>query len=221
MSNKALLKGSVWLLVSVGGVVGSVGIIKLRDNILCSRLADNERSAIQALRSIAAAEVRLRAQDLDVDGLVEYWVGDVASLYSLEGSNGPLRLISCEIAAADVCPLRRSGKVVPYKGYLFKALQKVVDERGVEENLRSERMWNEKAFGFQAYPETFGVTGFYSFFVNQSGAVIKCNTGGVPLMAKVWPHECRLGLGGNSCSDPCAHRSRQESLMKEVENSSR
>lgn len=129
-------------------------------------------SAYSTLKLFDQAEARYRSGDLDRNGVPDFWTGDVAGLYQYG-------LISREIAEADAAPLRPLvPKPVPYKGYLFMAMEGD-DNDSPPVNYRQEtdktsgKVHNLYSFGFCAFTadgmESSSGDHFKVGFINENG----------------------------------------------------
>ncbi len=149
-------------------------------------LARNERSARAALKMLVSAEADFRGKDRDGNGIQDYWTADVAGLLAAPG--GPL--LDPTIAAADTRPQVPAGAPLPRHGYYFRALLR--DEAGRPYRLdpAGTGLRNPSKFGFCAYPARHGVTGRYTFLVNEGNTMFREDKGGQPVDA--WPSEEQL-----------------------------
>src|SRR6185503_2761154 len=92
------------IVIAIIAIIAAIAI----PNLIESRKASNEASAIQTLRAIVTAESIFRDRDVDKDGKADYADG----LAELRG------LVPGSVTAAD--PNLPGGK--PYSGYWFGAL---------------------------------------------------------------------------------------------------
>jgi hypothetical protein len=149
--------------------------------------ARNERNAGSTLTILSSAEADYRANDRDGNGVLDFWTGDVASLYRLG-------LIPRELAEADARP--RSPLVptpVPFRGYLFMALD--FDESVTppepyrqDTDLKSGKVHHTEKFGFVAYPAEPGVTGEFIYIVNENNTAFRTPVG-TTAMPGNWPSD--------------------------------
>jgi len=153
-----------------------------------SSMAENERFASAALKTLASASADFRGNDRDGNKIHDFWTGDVASLYYLTtvGGGDSIRLI--ERAVADADPSRPGA--TPYHGYWFVAMEK--DETGAPygqdtkgEKTAGQMNRNHSKFGFCAYPAEYGYTGGSCFYINEGNTVFKFDTQGKPVLK--WP----------------------------------
>ena len=144
-------------------VLAAAGILAFMEVRGRERIRRNEREAFLAMKTLANAERIFRLDDLDDNGLVDYWTGDVAGLRVPQHLGG---LFSAELAGADAG--RPNAR--PYHGYLLLAL--AGDD--------------PKRFAFCAYPAEYGRSGRTTFIVNQARTVHACDTGGRPIFR--WPN---------------------------------
>ena len=88
--------------------------------------AGNQRSASATLRTFATAQADFLQNDLDGDGVKQYWRWDVAGLYQLrpKGSEDAIKLIERSAAIADDSPIAAlEDPAAPKAGYWFRALR--------------------------------------------------------------------------------------------------
>ena len=160
------------------------------------RMASNERAACEALKQIATAEGDFRSNDRDGNRINDFWVGDVAGLYTLTSRlfpGTPIRLIPLDLARADARPLDRTlGGPAARSGYFFVVLQFHHDEAddgmtlyGQDTDGTGPKVRNISAFGLCAYPAEYGVTGRHTFIVNEGNTIFKLDMGGKPM--RRWP----------------------------------
>jgi hypothetical protein len=132
-------------------LLGGLAIGYFVPKALRERRWANERATRGAMRVLSVAEYGYRGQDLDGNGIKDFWTADVAGLFKYG-------MISREIAEADAAPLvPLVPQPIPYHGYYFKAL--VADDsvsppivyRQVTDK-KSGAVHNPDRFGFVAYP---------------------------------------------------------------------
>jgi hypothetical protein len=175
-------------LAAAGGVCGWIYLRR-------TSLADHERSAVDGLHTLAAAEADFRANDRDGNRIQDFWTGDVGGLYYLGTPVGPgrtesMRLIPAVLARADA---GRKG-AVPYRGYLFVAMD--TDEEGepyrkvTDERTGGKPERNTSKFAFCAYPAEYGFTGRATYVINEGNTIFKIDSGGKPVLK--WPTDPEL-----------------------------
>lgn len=168
----------------VGVTAGLVALAVLGILFLQSEdRGSNERNASTTLKMLASAEADFRANDRDNNGVNDFWTGDVSGLYSLDVGAGPLKLIPREVAEADAAPLKPLVPApVPFKGYLFRALEADLGATDPKDQLYKQdtggkppmgRVHHTGKFGFIAFPARFGTTGKYSFINNENNTVFR------------------------------------------------
>jgi hypothetical protein len=81
----------------------------------------------EALRDLAAIECAVVEQDLDGDGIPNYWRSDITSLRQFAPRmNGFPRIVPEEVVKADVTALASSvtgSKATPFHGYFFRQIR--------------------------------------------------------------------------------------------------
>lgn len=193
---------SAWLWVGLGSipVVLILGIAALLwwgmwwgPKVALERMEHNERAASDTLGLIAGAQAKFRANDRDGNLVPDYWTGDVAGLNSLSTGAGPIQLIERSVAEADANPLQPLVPApIPKDGYYFQAMEhddsgdKRVSYRQNTDG-SGKRIHNTSAFGVCAYPANYGVTGRFTFIVNERNVILKGDTYGVPVL--IWPRD--------------------------------
>jgi hypothetical protein len=161
-------------LLAVLAIAGLLGIGAGWNRLRESRIADNEAKAVEALHSLAAAEVDFQERD------GKFWTRDVAGL----------PLLPAELAGAD--PSRPGAK--PWHGYWFVAMDQSEDGQNYRQGSGMDR--HPSKFGFCAYPAKHGATGHSTFRVDEGNAVVKEDLKGQPRLCWVneWPPDEILKL---------------------------
>lgn len=137
----------------------------------------NERWAADALNRIARAEFVWRQRDMDADGVLNFYVGDLAFLEAQAGERAkpPFHLPE-GLLKADWG--RLGADAVPFHGYYFAAMSRNGDNVPYVNGQRFE-------FGFEAWPAVYRDSGLRTFIVNQEGHVYaKDHAGGMQI---TWP----------------------------------
>jgi hypothetical protein len=172
-------------LLLLGILGGAVGAPRWIDH----RRAESDRSAGQALWKLTHAESEFRSQDLDHNGIQDFWTGDVAGFYAYG-------LIPRELAEADTAPLHPLvPQPIPYHGYYFKALKQDDSETPPVEyrqdtDQKSGKVHNLDRFGFVAFPAGGLATGKRIKVVNENNTVFKTpSTNPVPT---AWPTDNQM-----------------------------
>jgi hypothetical protein len=148
----------------------TIGFLVVYPEWRSKRIARNERIAGTAIKSLTSAEADYRANDRDGNGVNDFWTGDVAGLYRLG-------LIERGVAEADLRPIHPLvPQPIPFHGYYFLAMKRDESESPPEDlqidtDKNSGKVHHLTKFGFCAFPEKFGVTGKWSFIVNQNNTV--------------------------------------------------
>jgi len=153
-------------------VVAIIGILAMLviPNMLESRSASNETSAIATLRVYAAAQVIFRTNDRDDDGIAEY-AADFRDLYYLEDASGdPVKLVVQNFADANAPEAALSG-------YYF-------------ENLTSSPTGaydHQYDFGLAALPAKYNRTGINTMVVDCLGVVYQKDRGTGETLGGLYP----------------------------------
>jgi hypothetical protein len=150
------------------------------------RRAAQEREGVLGLATIANAEADFRANDRDRNGILDFWTGDVAGLYTYG-------LIPREIAEADAAPLvPLVPQPIPYQGHYYRALiaddsqSPPIDYRQVTDP-KSGAVHNPQRFGFVVYPAKGLVPPKYVWIVNENNTCFHSTVAGPP--PSRWPSD--------------------------------
>jgi hypothetical protein len=161
-------------------IVGSVVVLGLAvlfvPYLAKSKRAGNERHTSNFIKTIASAEADFRGNDRDLNGIQDFWTGNVSGLVDLvpPGAAEPVRLMDPSIAAADTA---RPG-ASPCHGYWFYAMDQ--DEEGRDYRQGSEKNRHPSKFGFGAFPAGSG-SGRSRFYINEGNTVFKEESEAPPL----------------------------------------
>lgn len=131
----------------------------------CSAIAP-----VWACVDYAEAQEIYRRSDWDSDGVLEYTpsVTGANSLFEKNAGSGDLTLVDAGFAAAVGDP----GTAVAKAGYVFKVLTRQgPNAPGGDQSYFDERGNLTGGFALMAIPANYGVTGRFSYLVNQSGIV--------------------------------------------------
>jgi len=127
-------------------------------NLLRSKMAANEASAVGSIRTINTAEVTYSSS---------WGTGFAAALTNLGGAANP-----CVAAAANACLIDSVLGAGTKSGYLFTAVGTLPDPNNVL-----------NGFEVTATPSVFGTTGQRAFCSDQTGVIRFNVTGAVPAAA--------------------------------------
>jgi len=159
---------------------------------LSGRISANETSAIGTLKQLASNEAIWQQQDPDRNGTRDFWTYDVSCLYRIYRPDGENKtaFIPLDNARADAKPAPYGQKdffgnlpqieiwdiITPQlkSGYFFRAM--LTDENGIVYNQNSVGSnkilaTNAKKFAFVAYPDKYGLSGYNTFIVNETGII--------------------------------------------------
>lgn len=165
-----------------------------------SRVRRNHRNVAACLRSIVTAQENFKSNDLDRNSVNDYWTGDIAGLYCLQVNtteNAVAALNDIGVASADAAAGGKGFSTAdttynkalllkhwPKHGYLFQAMQN--DPRGAayagDTDNSGFAVHNFGTFGAVAYPAEYGVSGRYTFIINEGASVFRRDTGGKPVL---------------------------------------
>lgn len=203
----------VWPVIGVVAAAG-IGVAiylsqrKPKDDakgLLMSKLESNERNAATSLKAVVTAEENLKGNDIDRNGIGDYWTADLsglywivmtatekptaclsdlgmvyADLYTFFDAGGTFRGIDMD---ADGVPdteymLPAGMPRAPKAGYWYQAL--ICDERGnayAQDTDGTGNSHNYGQYGFCAIPAAYGETGRYCYIVNNIATVFRRDFG--------------------------------------------
>lgn len=176
----------VWTAFAALFAIATAGSISL---YFWAKKRTREKTIVHRLQDLFREEHEFRTYDFDQNKVSDFWTGDVAGLcylhrYGIAGAPVDIRAI----AEADVHPLKPIvPKPVPYKGYLFAALEEDDTLAGTPERFYKVdtggsppmgKVHHLSRFGFCAFPAEYGVTGKFSYLINQNGVVHRWDAGG-------------------------------------------
>ncbi len=162
-----------------------------------AKAATNEAAVTAALKTICTAQADFRSNDRDNNGVNDFWVGDLRSLYWLNASkdgstpckaptaDAAIKLVSDELANADIGRLTL-GDVVeakfpasPFSGYFFRAVAKNQEGKPYTSSDKPmEANRNATRYAFCAIPAPYGKSGTWTYLVNEDCTIWRKDTGG-------------------------------------------
>lgn len=160
---------------------------------------DNDSHAYRGRFILLRAEREFFANDVDGNGIRDYWTGDIAGLYRFG-------LIDRDLAAADVCPLVAIvPKPVPWHGYYVRMLERDENETPPEPYAQvtdpaSGKVHHRSKVAVCLYPAEPGVSGSFIYITNENGPYRRHpwpGPGGV--VPKNWPKDADLRYWTNDC----------------------
>ncbi len=148
-------------------------------------LRSNESAARRALKEIAVAQDLFRLEDADRNDKADCWVLDVAGLHRIVDRHGqPIALLAIDIAQADLAPgppatLQYSpvGPPRARSGYRFARIESCI-EGGEAKKYDDGSGRNPGRYGFCAVPEEPGVSGDWTFILDERQVIWRRDTGG-------------------------------------------
>ena len=202
MPNRFKRKQFLFAVAGFAGAAAVVGATYFLTESPSRLRADNESAAMKALHSLTRAEAEFRAQDLDHNGVKDFWTGDVAGLFrwvgSEHGDRKGLPLIERALAEADAAPIDRlAPRPVPYHGYYFVAFRDAGPE--TDQDLRSYqqdtggtppmgKVHHLSKFAYCAYPAEYGVTGNCTYVIDENSTIFRSFHPDTKVEAtKIWP----------------------------------
>ncbi|MCZ7646079.1 MAG: DUF2950 family protein [Planctomycetota bacterium] len=177
------------LMVAVG-IIAIIAAIAI-PNMLRSRMAANEASAIAALKALAEAQEIFRRSDYDADGILEYAlnlkcdpnVPEYTSLFESAPGAADLALVDASLARAE--RIVGSGELVadsaPKAGYYFRVQHFNANGSNwvvVKQGSPPGGTWDlVSGYGFYAAPASYDGTGRNHFQIDHSGVVYQSDAG--------------------------------------------
>jgi prepilin-type N-terminal cleavage/methylation domain-containing protein len=154
--------------------------------LIRSKMSANHSNAGAALKSLVTQEAIWRSQDIDRNGVSDYWVADVRAFYGAKNAAGTfIKLIDLAFANADQARAAAYGYTgenatsAPKQGFKFQAIasfltaaNSAVPGTGANgsPNLAAVKL-DTAAYGFTATPGTYNTDGVLQFIVNQDGVI--------------------------------------------------
>ena len=159
---------------------------------------DNENSAIASLKDLCSTEAVWRQQDVDGNGIKDYWTYDVSCFNRMYRADGTTKINFIDISFARADASRAEDDVfgfpaiepwstgptqllsAPKSGYWFQVME--LDESGgpYNQNEIGENKipaTNNTKFAFVAYPDVYGSTGINIFIMNEAGTIYQTDPG--------------------------------------------
>ena len=155
------------------------------EDLLSRRISKAELSALNAVIAYVAAQREYHSRDWNGDGQREYAERFASQPGKRDGLfwekapgqfEGPLAELA-EIAQLEGYHQKKEGELAVYRGYVYKILksQGTTAPRGSSDYLVEGRM--TKGFALVAFPARYGVSGVFTFLVNQEGIVFQKDLG--------------------------------------------
>ncbi|MBI4712846.1 MAG: DUF2950 family protein [Planctomycetes bacterium] len=181
------------------------------------RIDTRAAAALTSLRVLEAQEAIWKQQDIDGNGINDYWTYDISCFNRMYRADGQTKVGFIDIAFAradtnpatdmaflgnpaiepwigDTIDASDAATLTSKSGYLFRAM--LTDENGVPYNqnpvgAQGVKVCNSTKFAFVAYPEAYGTSGVNTFIVNESGTVYctDCGSGDGAKIVLQWPGE--------------------------------
>ncbi|MEW6026332.1 MAG: DUF2950 family protein [Planctomycetota bacterium] len=186
------------IVIAIIAIIAAIAI----PNLLSGRMSANESSAVASLRLFTNAESTWFQQDVDANGVKDYWTLDISCLHRMYRADNTTKVafIAIDLARADVglystasnpfgappaIELWTSVATATKSGYWFQALTEdnatgtAVDYQDTTSNVGTSDIdaTHRAIFGFMAAPDVYATSGVNSFIVNQEGTVYANDTG--------------------------------------------
>ena len=188
MEKKGFTLIELMIVIAIIAIIAAIAI----PGLLNSMRGANERNASGTLKSVATAQVDYRSNDRNGDTINNFWVADLAGLYSLAPDAAtPLKLIEEPVARADADAVgayvqSAAGEntnlvaftpaVTAKAGYWYETLDTYVDSQGnAGQNYDDGSQHNNSKFGIVAYPDDYGSSGNNVFIISEANTVYKAD----------------------------------------------
>lgn len=172
------------IVIAIIGIIAAIAI----PNILGLTLSGNEKSAIASLQSLGAGAESFSADDVDGNGVRDFWTGNIEGLYIIIGPQGTAltehcKRISEKLAIADGFHtntnypglLVAAGAVpnikTPHNGYWYRQIYQRERASGAVVEITSPT--DSFHFAFISYPALYGVSGKSVFLKTREDTVYR------------------------------------------------
>jgi hypothetical protein len=147
-------------------------------------------------RAIVDAETVFHDQDIDGNGIHDWWVGDVSCLHRLRREGKPIGLVGNDLVQADESPLddakglriasiERENVTYPYHVAVIPLTSDGTSyARGDSEE---SAFRSGQGFAFCAFPSKYRTYGVDTLIVDQTGVVWRKDIGGARV--RQWPRD--------------------------------
>lgn len=181
------------IVIAIIAIIAAIAI----PGLLRARLISNERNASASLKSIVTSEESFKSNDLDRNGVGDYWTGNLAGLYCLQNTGtgnaiatvNDVALASADIDRSNAAAVAYSTAQVSYNvtllltaapktGYAYQAL--LSDSLGNPYAISTDGLSAVHAFtsfGFFAIPLSYESTGTYCLIVSDNATVFRRDFG--------------------------------------------
>jgi prepilin-type N-terminal cleavage/methylation domain-containing protein len=184
-SEKGFTLIELMIVVAIIAIIAAIAI----PSLLRSKMSANHSNAGAALKSLVTQEGIWRSQDIDKNGVADYWVADICGFHGAKDAAGNfVKLIDVAFANADndkAGAYTYPGYVAtptPKQGYYFRAPASTVGNStavaAASTGLASAAGTMDTAiFNFTAVPATYNTDGVLQFLVHQDGVVWQLDAG--------------------------------------------
>ena len=161
------------LVVAIIAIIAAIAI----PNMMRSRMAANETTAVAACKTFAEAQDIYRRTDWNGDGILEYAksVTGSYSLYERTAGGADLLLVDATFASATCANTAPTSCTAPKAGYSYWVLtgQGAGAPGGTKSYVVGGRV--TLGYGLSAVPYSYDATGRNSFQINNSGTVYQAD----------------------------------------------
>jgi prepilin-type N-terminal cleavage/methylation domain-containing protein len=209
-SDKGFTLIELMIVVAIIAIIAAIAI----PSLLRSKMSANHSNAGAALKSLVTQEGIWRSQDIDKNGVADYWAKDVAGFYGVcDASLKCVALIDLAFAQADIGSGTQAAPALafaykigsstggammlgPKQGYLFKAVTKDQNNADYCDATITQvssavplggiaGLTNSARFGFSSVPKVYNSDGVLSFVVGEDGVVWQKDV--APIGAATYP----------------------------------
>lgn len=160
--------------------------------------SSTHENARGALGSIAWAEREFHDKDVDGNGLMDWWVGDVSGLHRLHRDGRPIALVQDYLVEADAAPLQPSGDKIKLEplvaqertySYRYSVIPKRLDGTPYAQDPAGEglALRSQLGFAFCAFPSHYRVTATETLIIDETSIVWRKDIGGSRI--EQWPSD--------------------------------
>ena len=184
------------IVVAIIAIIAAIAI----PNLLSSRIAANETSALSGLRTLLGTEATWRQGDYDRNGTKDYWTYDVAGFHRMLRADANTLVAAIDISFATADMFEHADNVfgatftqdwstaapvittTAKSGYRYRTMGSglAIGGAGLSVNTvgtTSVAACNSNLFRFMSAPDVYPNSGIRTFMVSEGGTVYSIDTG--------------------------------------------